>query len=195
MSNQPNLEDNLFLFQLSIQQLHTTAYRIPTDSPEADGTAAWNSTTMALVRIEAGGKIGIGYSYADEATAFFINNTLKDLAVGQNALDIPGINLRITRRIRNSGTCGITMMAVSAVDNALWDLKAKILTIYYSDKDPVGPFKITVPARRTRHIRFNDLNDPETIPLKTDFSILPRFNFTPTSFQLSLRFVEGNEPI
>lgn len=44
------------------------------------------------------------------------------------------------------------------------------ITIYFSDKDPVGPFKITVPARRTKHVRFNDLEDPETIPLKTDYS-------------------------
>lgn len=114
---------------IRVQQLHTSAYRIPTDAPEADGTAAWNSTTVVLVRIEAGGKTGIGYSYADEASAFFINKTLKDLTIGENALDIPGINLRLTRQIRNSGTCGITMMAISAVDNALWDLKAKILNL------------------------------------------------------------------
>ena len=44
------------------------------------------------------------------------------------------------------------------------------ITIYYSDKDPVGPFKVTVPARRTKHIRFNNLEDPEIIPLKTDYS-------------------------
>ncbi len=44
------------------------------------------------------------------------------------------------------------------------------ITIYFSDKDPVGPFKITVPGCRTKQIRFNDLNDPETIPLQTDYS-------------------------
>ena len=42
--------------------------------------------------------------------------------------------------------------------------------IYFSDREPVGPFIIEVPARRTRHVRFNDLKDPETIPHETDFS-------------------------
>jgi hypothetical protein len=51
------------------------------------------------------------------------------------------------------------------------DLDALItLTIYYADREPGGPYKITVPARRTRHIRFNDLKDPEPIPTDTDFA-------------------------
>jgi len=44
------------------------------------------------------------------------------------------------------------------------------ITIYFSDKDPVGPYKITVPAKRTKHLRFNDLTDPEPIPLATDYA-------------------------
>ena len=48
------------------------------------------------------------------------------------------------------------------------------ITIYYSDREPVGPYKITVPARRTRHVRFNDLSDPEIIPRDTDFSSVIR---------------------
>jgi hypothetical protein len=43
------------------------------------------------------------------------------------------------------------------------------LTIYFSDKDPAGPYRVMVPARRTSHIRFNDLTDPEPIPRDTDF--------------------------
>lgn len=42
--------------------------------------------------------------------------------------------------------------------------------IYYSDRDPVGPYRVTVPARRTKHLRFNNLNDPEPIPLDTDYA-------------------------
>ncbi|HET8572655.1 MAG TPA: sensory rhodopsin transducer [Edaphocola sp.] len=45
-----------------------------------------------------------------------------------------------------------------------------ILTIYFSDREPAGPYKITVPAQRTRHLRFNNLTDPEPIPLDTDYS-------------------------
>ncbi len=44
------------------------------------------------------------------------------------------------------------------------------ITIYFSDKEPVGPYKVTVPARRTKHLRFNDLKDPEPIPLETDYA-------------------------
>ncbi len=44
------------------------------------------------------------------------------------------------------------------------------ITIYFSDKDPVGPYRITVPAQRTKHIRFNDLTDPQAVPLATDYS-------------------------
>ena len=44
------------------------------------------------------------------------------------------------------------------------------ITIFYSDREPVGPYRITVPARRTRHVRFNDLDDPEPIPRDTDYA-------------------------
>ena len=44
------------------------------------------------------------------------------------------------------------------------------ITIFYSDRDPVGPYKITVPARRTKHIRYNDLNEPEPIPRDVDYA-------------------------
>lgn len=44
------------------------------------------------------------------------------------------------------------------------------LTIYFKDRDPAGPYRVTVPARRTLHLRFNDLTDPEPIPRDTDYS-------------------------
>jgi hypothetical protein len=44
------------------------------------------------------------------------------------------------------------------------------ITIFYPDRDPVGPYRILVPARRTKHIRFNDLADPEPIPRDTDYA-------------------------
>lgn len=45
-----------------------------------------------------------------------------------------------------------------------------VLTIFYSDRDPVGPYRVVVPAQRTKHVRFNDLSDPETIPTDTDYA-------------------------
>ena len=44
------------------------------------------------------------------------------------------------------------------------------LTVIFADRDPVGPYKVTVPARRTLHLRFNDLTDPAPIPRDTDYS-------------------------
>jgi hypothetical protein len=44
------------------------------------------------------------------------------------------------------------------------------LSVFYADREPVGPYRLTVPARRTHHFRFNDLRDPETIPLGTSYS-------------------------
>jgi hypothetical protein len=44
------------------------------------------------------------------------------------------------------------------------------ITIYFSDREPVGPYRVIVPARRTKHLRFNDLSDPEPVPLDTDYA-------------------------
>lgn len=46
------------------------------------------------------------------------------------------------------------------------------ITVYFSDRDPAGPYHVTVPARRTEHVRFNDLKDPEPVPLDTDYASL-----------------------
>lgn len=44
------------------------------------------------------------------------------------------------------------------------------ITIFFSDRDPVGPYQLTIPARRTRHVRFNELDDPEPVPRDTDYA-------------------------
>ena len=50
------------------------------------------------------------------------------------------------------------------------------ITIYFSDREPAGPYRISVPARRTKHLRFNDLDDPEPVPLGTDYASVIRSN-------------------
>jgi hypothetical protein len=45
-----------------------------------------------------------------------------------------------------------------------------VITLFYAEREPVGPYRIVVPARRTRHVRFNDLTDPERVPIETDFA-------------------------
>ena len=44
------------------------------------------------------------------------------------------------------------------------------VTIYFSDREPVGPYRLVVPARRTMHARFNDLKEPEPLPLSTNYA-------------------------
>ncbi len=112
-----------------IKNLNVSAYKIPTATPEADGTIEWNSTTLVLVEINAADKKGIGYTYANEASAIVIDKVLKKIVVDANALDISSLNAKMIAAIRNDGQVGIAMMAVSAVDNALWDLKAKLFDV------------------------------------------------------------------
>ncbi len=111
-----------------VRNLRVSAYDIPASSPESDGTLSWDQTTLVLVELEAGDVTGIGYTYGHEATAMVIHKTLAPLVLGKNVLDIPGIYREMVARIRNEGQCGIAMMAVSAVDVALWDTKGKLLS-------------------------------------------------------------------
>jgi L-alanine-DL-glutamate epimerase-like enolase superfamily enzyme len=112
---------------IRIDRITPSAYTIPTDAPESDGTLEWNATTLVLVHIDAGGKTGIGYSYADSATAKLIADKLAPLLTGKNALAINACWQQMAVAIRNLGRPGISSMAIAAVDNALWDLKAKLL--------------------------------------------------------------------
>jgi hypothetical protein len=51
------------------------------------------------------------------------------------------------------------------------DIDAEVfITIYFADREPVGPYRVSVPARRTKHLRFNELSDPAPIPPDTDYS-------------------------
>jgi L-alanine-DL-glutamate epimerase-like enolase superfamily enzyme len=114
---------------VALGKARASAYQVPTDAPESDGTLEWDSTTLVLVEIEAGGKHGMGYSYADDATATLVNSLLAKVIEGRDAMDIPGAWAAMLTSIRNLGRGGISAMAVSAVDNALWDLKAKLLEL------------------------------------------------------------------
>ncbi|MDQ6892304.1 MAG: mandelate racemase [Acidobacteriota bacterium] len=115
--------------KIPVDRVESSAYRIPTDFPESDGTIEWDSTTLVLVEVDAGGKAGLGYTYADGATATLIRDLLAGVVSGRNAMDVPDCWRAMVRSIRNLGRPGICSMAISAVDNALWDLKAKILGV------------------------------------------------------------------
>jgi len=110
-----------------VEAVEVTAYTIPTDYPEADGTASWDKTTLVLGEVIAGGQRGLGYTYADTATARLIHDKLADVVTGHDAFAIPQAWAAMIRAVRNLGRPGVAAMAVSAIDNALWDLKAKLL--------------------------------------------------------------------
>lgn len=109
----------------TVEKLEVSAYRIPTDGPESDGTLAWDSTTLVLVEAHAGGQTGIGYTYAAHSTAVLIHEKLAPLLVGQ-PLAVPALWRRMLHEVRNLGHIGLSAMAVSAVDVALWDLEAHL---------------------------------------------------------------------
>jgi len=112
-----------------IKRIEVSTYTVPTDFPESDGTLEWDSTTLVLVQAAAGDKIGLGYTYANSATADLIHHLLSRVVEGHDAMAIPTCWNAMVRRIRNLGRPGIASMAISAVDSALWDLKARLLNL------------------------------------------------------------------
>jgi L-alanine-DL-glutamate epimerase-like enolase superfamily enzyme len=112
-----------------IERLRVSAHTIPTETAEADGTYEWDSTTIVIVQVNAGDKQGLGYTYADTATAKLIDHKLKQVVLDQNAMSVQASWLAMLHSIRNLGRPGICAMAISAVDTALWDLKARLLDL------------------------------------------------------------------
>ena len=112
-----------------IEKVIVSTYTIPTGSPESDGTLSWDHTTLVLVEVHAAGVTGLGFTYADEATAKVIEQTLKKQVEKRSALSVNGPWMAMVRSIRNLGRPGICSMAIAAVDNALWDLKARLLNV------------------------------------------------------------------
>jgi L-alanine-DL-glutamate epimerase-like enolase superfamily enzyme len=113
----------------AIDRIAVSAYTIPTDQPESDGTLAWHSTTLVLVEASAGDETGLGYSYTHEAAAVLIEHLLADVVLGRDALDVAGAWDAMVHAIRNLGRPGIASSAIAAVDIALWDLEAHLLDV------------------------------------------------------------------
>ena len=103
------------------------AFRIPTDAPEADGTLAWDHTTIVIAEVSAGGITGLGYTYSGAAAANLINDVLAKLLIEQESFAIPKLWQSMVSAVRNLGSRGICATAISAVDAALWDLKGRLL--------------------------------------------------------------------
>jgi L-alanine-DL-glutamate epimerase-like enolase superfamily enzyme len=110
-----------------IGAVRASAYKIPTDKPEADGTFAWDHTVLVLVEADAGGKTGLGYSYTGAAAVPFISGLLSEAVKNCDAADPPRAWRAMNEKVRNVGRDGLAATAISAVDIALWDLKAKLV--------------------------------------------------------------------
>lgn len=112
---------------IPIESVEAALFTIPTEQPEADGTLEWDSTTVLLVQAHAGGRTGLGYTYTQNGALDVVSGKLADLVTGGNAMRVGAAWSQMWAAIRNYGQTGLASTAVSAVDIALWDLKARLL--------------------------------------------------------------------
>lgn len=117
------------LSEVPVESLDARAYTIPTDAPEGDGTAAWSATTLVVVRVGAAGEVGTGWTYGPAGCAALATELLAGVVVGRDALAVPGSWAAMVRAARNATRAGAVGYAISAVDVALWDLKARLLKV------------------------------------------------------------------
>jgi L-alanine-DL-glutamate epimerase-like enolase superfamily enzyme len=111
-----------------VDRVEAFARTIPTDAPESDGTLEWDSTTIVVVRVFAGDTVGLGYTYTHDAAVRLIEDKLAPAVRG---VDVERDTSRAWHEmgdlLRNVGRPGLGFMALSAVDIALWDLRARLL--------------------------------------------------------------------
>ncbi|HZZ85931.1 MAG TPA: enolase C-terminal domain-like protein [Anaeromyxobacteraceae bacterium] len=127
-----------------VEGVEVSAFTVPTSAPESDGTLAWDRTTLVWVEARGGGERGVGYGYADLATARLARELLAPLVAGRDPLDVAGAWSAMVHAIRNLGRPGICSMAIAAVDAALWDLKAKLLGLPLARL--LGQVRAAIPA-------------------------------------------------
>lgn len=130
--------------RLPIERIVARAFRIPTERPESDGTLEWDATTIVIVEASAGPVVGIGYTYTDAAAAGFVSDTLAPEVIGRDAMAIDASWWAMLHRVRNVGRRGLAACAISGVDAALWDLKARLLDLPLATL--LGPVRERVPV-------------------------------------------------
>jgi L-alanine-DL-glutamate epimerase-like enolase superfamily enzyme len=106
-----------------VERVDVSAYTIPTDAPESDGTLEWDSTTIVVVEVAAGDVTGLGYTYGPKAVGALVDELLAPLITRSDPVEAFE---EMGRRLRNAGRPGIGAMAMAAVDIALWDLTARL---------------------------------------------------------------------
>jgi L-alanine-DL-glutamate epimerase-like enolase superfamily enzyme len=126
-----------------IDRVSVDAFKVPTDGPEADGTLEWDSTTLVVVEVAAGGCTGLGFSYTTRAAAPLVHDVLAPLLAQGDPFAVPSHHATMLRSVRNVGRRGIAAGAISAVDTALWDLKAHLLDVplasLFGQRRPAAP--------------------------------------------------------
>jgi L-alanine-DL-glutamate epimerase-like enolase superfamily enzyme len=128
----------------TITSVRAEAYTVPTDAPESDGTLEWDSTTILVVHVQGGGQHALGYSYTDASAATLVNRLLADVVVGRQISDVGDSWAAVVDQLRNIGRPGLGSAALSAIDVALWDLKARALGIPVAALTP--SFRSRVPV-------------------------------------------------
>lgn len=128
----------------TVHELSVAAYTIPTDAPEADGTLSWESTTMIVVQAHCDGAVGTGWTYGSPGCAALIEGQLAEQVIGHHALDVTGASATMINALRNIGRPGVGGQSLSAVDVALWDLKARLLEVPLHRL--IGAVRDTVPV-------------------------------------------------
>src|SRR5690625_3590299 len=110
-----------------VDDVRAAAYTVPTDHPEGDGTFAWGSTTIVVVHVRAGGMEGTGWTYGSTAIVDVVNTDLRGVVLGADPTAIPAVWEAMVASVRNNMRAGVCGYAISALDIALWDLKARLL--------------------------------------------------------------------
>lgn len=138
-----------------IDRIDVRVLRLATEAPRSDGTAEWDATTMVVVEPRAAGITGLGYSYVDAAAAGVVRDLLAPAVVGGNPLAVPAAMAAMLHAVRNHGRPGLVACAISAVDVALWDLKARLLGVALASL--LGPARAQVPVYASGGFTSSDL--------------------------------------
>ncbi|MGA9857329.1 MAG: enolase C-terminal domain-like protein [Solirubrobacteraceae bacterium] len=120
-----------------VDSVDVSAYSIPTSTEEeSDGTLVWDATTVVVVQLRCGDRTGLGYTYCHPAAGQVIESKLASILRDADPLMPQHAWSQMQMQARQMGHAGIAAMAISAVDIAMWDLKARLLGVCLADALP-----------------------------------------------------------
>lgn len=132
------------IVRAAVEDVDVQVLEVPTEhQPESDGTLEWRSTTVVVVEARAAGETGLGITYAAPAAGAIVRDKLAGVVCGHDAMAVTAAQRAMDRAVRNLGRSGECACAISAVDIALWDLKARLLGVPLAAL--LGPMRDSVP--------------------------------------------------